>query len=436
MSSLRAIPAAIILSLAVSSVSWAIGFGAAYDPVGVYLDGDGVLKSKTNDPDPRLAEIRKKAAGRERFKDLCYISIPRILAEAKRCIDEGKEIPEHLRYLGGMVKIQYIFVYPEEGDLVIAGPAEPYETTIPYRPLGLITGRPVLHLEDLVVALRATNFGKNPDRLGCDIEIHKEIAERIDKKVAEVISKYASLGGKKACEEIAKAGGEQPVHLFGLDPNTRFAFVCIEADYRLKQLGLGLLKPPSSRVKSYYALLMKPEKPHRFSLESNYDALLVSPDGLAYELRGPSIKVNGGLMARLGFAGEMSETAKAYVRMCNENIDELCRNIISWSDLANLSDLSVLAAIMVKDELTKKIKWDLSWLADARRYPIVPMTTPKACQTLCNYNVTGGMVLFHTGGVWLNPLSHVDKREQDQAGKLKRPKRPDKEIIIPTQSGK
>jgi len=392
----------------------------AYDPQGVHVDAQGVFRSRTVDPDPRLAELRKAAKAHEKDGRFLSISLPRLFAEARRLREAGKPLPDEMRYLGGMTRLQYVFVYPDEKDLVIAGPAEPFDAKVAYRPLGRISGRPVLHLDDLVVALRAFAKPEKPDRLGCDIEITKEIQERVATKTKAVGPIAQVIGFKKACDQIAEAGGPQPVKYYGMDPETRFAFVCVEADYRLKQLALGILASPALKVKSYRSLLSRPEAEHRFSLESDYEALRVSPAGDAYELRGLSLKVNGGLLGKPETTPEdMSQAGRTFVELCNANFALLLRGLPEWADLCNLGDLSVLGAIVAEDRLSEKAGWDPSWVLDPKGYVAARMPAPASAATLCSIAVSGNFALFVTGGVWIKPADWAAKRAPDDALRAK-----------------
>jgi hypothetical protein len=396
----------------------------AYDPQGVHVDAAGVFRSRTVDPDPRLAELWKAAKTHAKDGKLVYLSLPRLLAEARRLQEAGKPLPPEIRYLGGLTKLQYVFVLPEEKDLVVAGPSEPFDASQPYRPLGRISGRPVLHLDDLVAALRAFGPGKKPDRLGCDIEITKEIQERCATKAKAVGPAAQVIGFRKACDQIAEAGGPQPVKFYGVDPETRFAFVCVEADYRLKQLALGVLPSPVPRVQSYRSLIDRPEAQFRFSLESAYDALVVSPDGNAFELRGLSLKVNGGLLGKPESKPEdMSPSGRRFVELCNENFAALTRHLLPWADLCQLGDLSVLGALVAEDRLAEKAGWDLSWTLDPGGYAALRMPAPATAATLCSVTVSGQNAVFVTGGVWIKPAEWASKRAPDPAfaAKAKRP---------------
>ena len=398
---------------------------AAYDPVGVHVDAQGVLRSRSVDPDPRLAELRKGASALQKDARTVVLSLPRLFAEARRLIEAGQPLPDDLRFLGGMTKLQYVFVFPDEKDLVIAGPAEPFDARNAFRPLGRVSLKPILQLDDLVTGLRSFAGGKRPDRLGCDIDINKEIQDRIQAKAQAVGPTARITGFRKVCDQIAEAGGPQPVKYYGLDRDTRFAFVCVEADYRFKQLALGILPSPVAKVESYRSMIDKPEREHRFSLESNYDSLRVSPDGRAYELRGLSLRANGGLLGHPESKPEdMTPAARRFVQLCNENFEGLVRGLPSWADLCNLGDLAVLGALIQEDRLAEKSGWDASWVLDPKGHPVRAVTAPESAMTLVNFSVNGDRALFMSGGIWIKPAEWAAKRVPDEklGEKAARPK--------------
>jgi hypothetical protein len=386
--------------------SWAQGLP---DPTGVRIDSEGVMRTRTVD-EGELAELRKRANGKDADGKVCYISLPQLFAEAKAILDKGEELPDRIRFLGGMVKLQYVFIYPDENDLVIAGPCEPFEAGDGFRPLGQVTGRPVLHLDDLVTALRVSGPQKDPVRIGCDIEVDPAIAKRCSDKIRELRRKVGGGGmsAREASEQIAEAGGKQPIVYYTLSDKSRFAYVCAEADYLLKHLALGLIASPVKRVRSYNQLSKKPGKAHRFSLETLYDAIVQSEDGNAFELNGNSLEVKTGLLQRLGAqSGSAEEPAQRFVDSCNRNFPKLALHIESWSDLANLADLTVLAALIGKDSLHSRVDWDLGWVMS--EYPVSEFQAPKYANRLCNYKYNDDLLLFTSGGIWLDPVKWVNR---------------------------
>ena len=76
-----------------------------------------------------------------------------------------------MQYLAGLTSLQYVFYYPDSQDIVIAGPAEGFMLDSLGRPVGIASGRAVLQLEDLIVALRAFGpDGKKTATVGCSID--------------------------------------------------------------------------------------------------------------------------------------------------------------------------------------------------------------------------------------------------------------------------
>ena len=67
--------------------------------------------------------------------EMVYVSLPRLFAEARAKLDAGEKLPDDIRYLRGMTKLRYVFVYPDDKDLVIAGTAEPIDADFPGRPV-------------------------------------------------------------------------------------------------------------------------------------------------------------------------------------------------------------------------------------------------------------------------------------------------------------
>src|SRR5208337_2041119 len=84
-------------------------------------------------------------------------------------------LTDEMRYLAGLLRVHYVFFYPDSGDIVIAGPAEGWTTDPAGRVVGISKGRPVIRLEDLCVALRAfPPSGKVTRVIGCSIDPTQE----------------------------------------------------------------------------------------------------------------------------------------------------------------------------------------------------------------------------------------------------------------------
>src|SRR5690349_19829414 len=102
---------------------------------GIYIDTDGTVRQRQTDKDVPKAPPAGVTV-KDKDEQLVYISLPKLFQQVDALNDKGKEIPEELKYLGGMTHLRYIFVYRESRDLVIAGPFEPVDTSNRFEPVG------------------------------------------------------------------------------------------------------------------------------------------------------------------------------------------------------------------------------------------------------------------------------------------------------------
>ena len=91
------------------------------------------------------------------------ISLRRLNEAIEECLTTGKPISEEMAFLGGLQQIRYVFVYPEQKDIVLVGQAEGWKMDAHGNVVGATTGRSVMFLDDLAVALRT---GAGSDRAG------------------------------------------------------------------------------------------------------------------------------------------------------------------------------------------------------------------------------------------------------------------------------
>jgi hypothetical protein len=98
---------------------------------GIAIDANGVL-SRKEFPDPTGRLMAKRAADARatmpgdilRRSDLRKVSLVRLEQAIADRLEAGKSPDDAMRHLAGLQRAQYVFLYPEERDLVIAGPAE------------------------------------------------------------------------------------------------------------------------------------------------------------------------------------------------------------------------------------------------------------------------------------------------------------------------
>jgi len=379
---------------------------------GVYIDADGTVRQRAVDSSGGVAAVRARGAvGPHPVKKdakLCFVSLPKLTAEVRDLIAAGKPVPDELRYLGGIAQLQYVLVYPQEKDLVIAGPAEPFDSSATLQPLGKVSGRPVLQLEDLVVALRNAGGRVKPKPFGCSIDPPPGAQQTSH----QVMRQYGQRPRAELIAAMTGALGPQQVRVFGMPPETRAGFILVAADYRLKRLALGMDRSPVAGLGS--AVDNSRSAGNRFWFEAMYEPLLVSPDGSGYQLRGQRLRLEAGA---LQFdARGATETAKAWARSFTQKMGALAAAEPLFADLQNLADLGALAALVRHDGLDRKAGWDFSWLLETGAFPVRTLPVPRTAETLvCVRN--GALA---SGGVRLDMEDVVDEpsRETDRTGEV------------------
>ena len=126
---------------------------------GVSIDAQGVVKKVNVDQLGELLRVRKDAfqpvSGDLQKQALRKISLRQLEAAIAAHRKDGTPITDDMRYLAGLQRIQYVFVFPEQNDIVIAGPGEGWRISPEGEIVGATTNRPVMLLDDLLVAFRA-----------------------------------------------------------------------------------------------------------------------------------------------------------------------------------------------------------------------------------------------------------------------------------------
>ena len=136
---------------------------------GVAVDAEGVLRTEvfsdpertgacaSGSPRPGQRSIRRSPA----YSKLRKVSLNRL---EQAILDHQGTLTDEMRYLAGLQRVRYVFYYPDSKDIVLAGPAEGWVPDLSGRIVGLTSGRPVVQLQDVVVALRAFPPGGSPPR--------------------------------------------------------------------------------------------------------------------------------------------------------------------------------------------------------------------------------------------------------------------------------
>lgn len=416
----RFLVAAIVVAVATTTVpAWA-QFGFARSVGGVSISVDGVLGMAPVADAKRLRDEMVKSV-KEASGDLAsstemrMISLRSLDTAIAKAIAEnpGAPLPEDLRYLGGLQRVQFVFVYPEHNDVVIAGPAEGWRVNTDGTVVGKKTGLPVVQLEDLVVAFRSVEAARNGG-ITCSIDPTREGMQEYS-KVESTLTGFSQA----AVTALEKAMGMQDITVTGVPADSSFARVLVAADYRMKRLAMEFEKSPVPGVPSYLSMVKNGKINNampRWWLACNYEPVSRTEDGMGWEIKGTGVKAmtEDSLIEKDGNvkrSGKASPQAQRWADKLTEQYAALSAKDPIFGELRNAMDLCVVAALIRKEGLLEKAKCEIPTLTGAE-LQIGRWELPKVVPTKCAVTGSGNRaVILASGGVEINSWEVVAKSE-------------------------
>ncbi len=306
--------------------------GGNFQNAGVIVDAQGVLRVQRIDDqgglrakrivEAAMASLDPKLAKQSTLRK---ISLNRLEKAVAKQLASGQPVPDEMKYLAGLLRIHYVFFYPETGDIVLAGPAEGFAEDPVGRVRSLNNGRPVLQLQDLVTALRAyPPAGDKLNVIGVSIDPTPEGLERLRQTLAAIGRNIRPGDDVRVAATLREALGLQTVSIQGISPKTHFAQVLVEADYRMKLIGIGLEQPPATVKIPSFVSRAEPRSVSRNALQRwyfvpDYKCVRVASDGLAMQLEGWGVKLVGQseVVQQGGVRQQADGESKASKEFCN-----------------------------------------------------------------------------------------------------------------------
>src|SRR5262249_30866594 len=225
------------------------------------------------------------------------ISLNRLATAIAEKSAAGQDLTDEMKYLAGLTRLQYVFYYPDSKDIVIAGPAEGFFMDPAGRVLGIISGRAVIELQDLAAALRAyPPEGKATHTLSVSIDPTQQGLQAMQQWLVSIAGRVQPSDAPNIVAGLKEKLGMHQVTVQGLSPRTHFAQVMVEADYRMKLIGIGI-EPPPVKMATYIDRASPTDVSRnalqRWFFTPNYDCVRVAEDDLAMELVGQGVKLIG-----------------------------------------------------------------------------------------------------------------------------------------------
>ncbi len=379
---------------------------------GIDVDAAGVLKVRQFDPrlaKQRLAAARTRKADADVMQatDLRKVSLNRLEAAIAARLAKGEGVDEEMQALAGLTSIQYVFFYPETNDIVVAGPAEGFFADPTDRLVGIETGRPVVLLEDLVTALRAYAPGdRGTSVISVSIDPTSEGLQRMNQFLASVRGRVQPSDARRLASGLKQNLGLQKVTFRGIPTSTHFARVLVEADYRMKLIGIGLERLPV-RVMSY----VERAKPsavaanamERWYFQPNYDGIAVSEDGLAMKIKERGVQLvganervaNGGQRVA---TGRVNRASQAFCQEFTDKFPQIAEKVRIYAELRQLIDVAIAAAYIQQQDFYGQAGWNMPVLMDESKVNVETYVAPSQVETAVNAIWKGNTLMTPLGG--------------------------------------
>jgi len=363
-------------------------------PGGVWIDPEGIVRNLEPEALEALAAKRREALGAEAggaAADLRRVSLARIVAAVET-------------FLGGLERITHLFVDPEGNDIILAGPADRISVAADGTVVGAASKRPLLQLEDFVVALRAIDAARQGGIL-CSIDPEPAGITRLQAFLGQ--QKTIGRDPQAVMRGMEQALGPQAVRVAGVPGSTaspRSTAGPILPSY------LSLV-PAGGRAASL----------PRFWLEAEYEPLARDPDELAWRINGRRMKCltenniagRGGIQR--GAAGR-DQVAEKWCAAMTDRYEALAAKRPVFAELVNCIDLAVAAALLRGRQLDARAGLDLGILLDPAWLPAPAYEVPKSVPTVATGIKKGtNWVLSASGGVQFQPWQFAAEIRADEA---------------------
>lgn len=373
----------------------------------------GVLKDGGNRDPRQPSELRK-------------VSLTRLERQLQLLAALGKSPTSTMQVLAGIAKVEYVFVCEDTGDVILAGPAGAWQLGDEGRVTSVTDGQPVLHLDDLVVLLR--NALHDRGRFGCSITPRPENLGRAKAFLAESADRSLRPGERDDwLANLRRQLDKQDIHVHGIDPRSRTARVIVEADYRMKLVGMGIEEGVPG-VDSYLDTV-RPDADGNlpaldvlrwwFTLDT--DALRASQQHDVFEIGDRSVKVlsENELLTETGkrvHTGQSDELNQRFARSFTQHFGALAAKYPVYAELRNVFDLALVAAVIVAEDLPGRLDWQITYYDQSTPtnwlvfFPHL-RDAPREVMTVVNHRVINRrhIVAGVSGGVVVDTASALQK---------------------------
>jgi hypothetical protein len=324
------------------------------------------------------------------------VSLNRLEQAASLQFSLGLPFDDTMLNLAGLTDIHYVFVDEKLGEIVIAGPAGPWQFDLIGRAINSETGRPVLQLEDFVVMLR--NAVENRGKFGCSIDPRAENLAAVQELLRTTPSK-----GSHWKKKLRDTLGQQDIVVFGIDPRTHAARVLVEADYHMKLVGMGL-EPSLLEIPNYLDRLKithdndpLPNDVVRWWFTTKDSDLTCNENFEMFELMGSGVRVlsESELLGQDGeriHTGQSSGAAAGFARDFTKHFAQMASRYPIYQELKNLFSLALVANLIRQQQLDQRTGRPLAFFKRTKGesqfvFPVRHAAAPQQVDSVMNERV-------------------------------------------------
>lgn len=391
---------------------------------GITIDANGVIAApfRITQNSKQLNQRRLQALAADtlpgdlnKASESRKISLVKLEQLCRELKEKNQPLPPEVQYLAGLWRIDYLFVDEENHDLIIAGPAEGFATNSQNRVVGIETGRPPIRLDDLVVALQSQERGLVT---GCSFDAKQENLAKMNEYIRRTNSASTATTAATRFTTMAQILGMQDVSVTGVPAGSHYARILVEADYMLKRISIGLEPSGLREIPSHLATLRGGgNSTQRWWFTPLYDAFNTTADRDAFQFSGQRLQ----MMSQEEFvnqAGQRTDAAQTrlsttrYAQQFTKHFAKLADQHPTFAELQSITDFTVLAALIKKEQLADRVGWSPQFFLTATDYLVPAGNIPKQVPTAMNYKRAGRvMICLVGGGVTINARSVVNQTD-------------------------
>lgn len=359
------------------------------------------------------------------------ISLRALDREIDNLVTAGQPLPQSILNLAGLTRIDLVFTADEGRDVILVGPAEGFATQPDGRVVGTVSHRPVLCLDDLLVAMRTSDERAT---FGCSFDPDQGRLAQAQQLLKQNTRAVSAMAAQQGFREIGTVLGNWKVSVFGVPSSSHMAAAMVEADYALKRLTTGDENPQVPGFKNYVSM-MRPnaDSMRRWWFSPLYEAIECNPEQTAFRFRGPRLQVSAQdeIVDANGDRQDAPGThvsIEKYAQLFTAKIPALAQKVAAIAQLQNIVDLLVTAALIQRAEAAGRMNWQPVVLLDEKRLQIREFGVARETPSIVKVRLAGSRIVMGliAGGVIVTPRRILaDVRSVDDEDSLELPVRTD-----------